>query len=39
MTTEELNKLFLAQDGERRTAWHVAAIRGKIRIRQIVGVV
>ena len=32
LTTEELKKLLLAQDDERKTIWHVAAERGEVEI-------
>jgi hypothetical protein len=32
MTTDELNKLLLAHDDDRRTAWHVAAIQDKVEL-------
>jgi hypothetical protein len=30
-TTEELNKILLGPDKERRTAWHLAVIRGELK--------
>jgi ferredoxin-fold anticodon binding domain-containing protein len=32
MSAEELNKLLLARNNRKRTAWHMAAERGKVEI-------
>jgi hypothetical protein len=38
LTQEELNNMFLAKDGSKRTAWHMAAINGQLEELQTVGV-